>query len=173
MIVGDGVLLKVTAPTANIVLSSKVKSFAGGAFDSANIQTIKLSSAITKLPEYAFSGCTDLTEVTGGNINSIGKRAFNGCFKIKSFNAGSASVDAEAYEFISSSEEGYFTPGTQSRHILLPRCNKEPQMNLLLLCTGFAADCDKHPASAVPAENAPAPFKNSRLVFILRSMNCD
>ena len=97
MIVGDGVLLKVTAPSANIVLSNNIKSFAGGAFDSANIQTIKLPAAVTEIPEYAFSGCVDLKEVTGGNISKIGKRAFNGCFKIENFNAGSATVDAEAY----------------------------------------------------------------------------
>ena len=97
MIVGDGVLLKVTAPSSEIVLSDNVKSFAGGAFDSGNIETIKLNNAITDIPEYAFSGCVDLTSVTGGNIKTVGKRAFNGCFKITAFNAPGAEIDAEAY----------------------------------------------------------------------------
>jgi hypothetical protein len=70
----------------------------------------------------------------------------------------------------SSREDGYLTPGIQSFHILLPKCSSEPQTKPPFPDAILSADRDRQPARAVPAEKAPAFFRNSLLVFILRSL---
>lgn len=99
LIVGDGVLLKSNSTDLDVVLSNNVKSIVGGAFETRDINSITLPATVTNIPNYAFSGCVNLTKVTAkGAITSIGSRAFNGCQKITEFNAGNANVAADAYE---------------------------------------------------------------------------
>lgn len=98
-IVGDGILLKVTPVSQNIALSSSIRSIVGGAFESAGIEQITLPASVTVIPDYAFSGCTNLSEVIfRGTITSVGSRAFNGCTKLESVSIPSgAAVADDAY----------------------------------------------------------------------------
>ena len=98
-LVGDGILLKVTSTTQNVSISSDVKSIVGGAFQSNSIEQITLPASITNLPNYAFSGCSALTEVTfGGTITYVGSRAFNGCSNLKKISIPpNATVAEDAY----------------------------------------------------------------------------
>lgn len=54
-----------------------VKEIGSYAFANSNITSIKFSSTITKIGEYAFSGCVSLDEITiPANITTIGAYAF-------------------------------------------------------------------------------------------------
>ena len=96
---GDGILLKVTPVSQNIALSSSIRSIVGGAFESAGIEQITLPASVTVIPDYAFSGCTNLSEVIfRGTITSVGSRAFTGCTKLESVSIPSgAAVADDAY----------------------------------------------------------------------------
>ena len=51
-----------------------------------SIKTVKLGSAVTKVGEAAFKGCTKLTKVTYNNkVTSIASETFSGCKSLKSF----------------------------------------------------------------------------------------
>ncbi|MFR1517572.1 MAG: leucine-rich repeat domain-containing protein [Clostridia bacterium] len=99
MIVGDGVLVKITSTSQKVTVSSGVKAIAGGAFETSNVEEITLPASITNLPNYAFSGCTDLAKVNfGGTISSVGSRAFNGCKDLKNISIpAGASIAEDAY----------------------------------------------------------------------------
>ena len=49
------------------------------------LETVVLNSACTKIPAYAFYGCSGIKEIVLGNsVQSIGNAAFSGCTKLRS-----------------------------------------------------------------------------------------
>ena len=56
-------------------------------YDNYVIKTITISSGVTSIGDFAFNGCTNLTNVTiPDSVTSIGDRAFERCTRLKSIN---------------------------------------------------------------------------------------
>ena len=63
---------------------NKVVGFTEDAFkNNTKIYGVELSDFITKIPDYAFSGCSKLDTVVGNTITSVGSYAFANCTSLK------------------------------------------------------------------------------------------
>ena len=54
--------------------------------NATGLLTVKLSPAITVIPDWAFSGCEALESIDYGDITSIGEQSFSGCYNLKTIN---------------------------------------------------------------------------------------
>ena len=66
---------------------------------------VTLANGLTKIPDYAFSGCSNLTGITIGNaVTSIGVSAFHGCSSLTSITIPDSvtSIGRDAFSFCSS-----------------------------------------------------------------------
>lgn len=54
--------------------------------NSTGLKHVKLSSAITVIPDWAFSGCEALESIDYGDITSIGEQSFSRCYNLKTIN---------------------------------------------------------------------------------------
>ena len=63
-----------------------VTSFTASAFaGNTNIETVILPLHVTKIPDGAFEGCTNLKKVIAYGVTEIGANAFKGCTSLESF----------------------------------------------------------------------------------------
>ena len=68
---------------------------------SNGVGTITFSGDVTKIGDYAFSGCTSLTSVTIPNsVRSIGSRAFSGCTGLTSITIPNSVTSIESGSFL-------------------------------------------------------------------------
>lgn len=66
--------------------ATKVVGIKEGVFaNNTNIETVRLGSYITSIPDNAFSGCTSLKSVEYSTITAIGDYAFSGCTSLEKF----------------------------------------------------------------------------------------
>ena len=64
-------------------LSSYSKIYAGGLYGCGTLKTVKLSSAVTAIPESFFARCWNLTNITlPESVTSIGNYTFEECFSL-------------------------------------------------------------------------------------------
>ncbi len=71
---------KGTLPNNSVVLSSNVKSIAGGAFEGSNISGISLPNTLEYIGPHAFYNCNNLyLEALPDSLKGIGQAAFYGC----------------------------------------------------------------------------------------------
>lgn len=54
--------------------------------NSTGLKHVKLSNAITVIPDWAFSGCEALESIDYGDITSIGEQSFSRCYNLKTIN---------------------------------------------------------------------------------------
>lgn len=54
--------------------------------NATGLLTVKLSPAITVIPDWAFSGCEALESIDYGDITSIGEQSFSRCYNLKTIN---------------------------------------------------------------------------------------
>ncbi len=70
------------------------------AFADTSISSIKIPESVTQINDYAFSGCTLLTEVViPDNVTAIGEGCFSGCKRLKTLSFGK-SVQSLGYKFL-------------------------------------------------------------------------
>ena len=66
--------------------------FASWYSDCSSITKIVVGEGITRIGNYAFSGCSNVTEVTLNNSGSIGHSAFSGCTALTRVNLGTGAL---------------------------------------------------------------------------------
>lgn len=70
--------------------ATKVVGIEDGVFaNNTNIETVRLGTYITSIPDNAFSGCTSLKSVEYTALTAIGDNAFSGCASLEKFVVGS------------------------------------------------------------------------------------
>ena len=62
-----------------VTLPESIKTIGNHAFSGTGLTEFKLPSAAYHIGDYAFDGCTDLTDVDFGNVKIIGSYAFRDC----------------------------------------------------------------------------------------------
>ena len=77
--------------------SYKVTGIEPSAFAGKNIRSVWLSKFIDEIPEGAFSGCTDLEEISG-YFTIIGKDAFKGCTSLGKYEDKNGETKFQAFE---------------------------------------------------------------------------
>ena len=68
------------------------------------IKAVRLGNGITEIPDGAFEGCTNLTDIYAPNVTKIGSRAFAGCENLNSFTISEdiTEIGSNAFEGVSS-----------------------------------------------------------------------
>lgn len=68
------------------------------------IKAVRLGNGITEIPDGAFEGCTNLTDIYAPNVTKIGERAFAGCENLNDFTISEdiAEIGSEAFEDVPS-----------------------------------------------------------------------
>ena len=81
LVVGDGVLIDYKGSAPQVRIPQTVKSISPNVFkDHTEITYVALPDSLTHIGEGAFSGCLNLSSVSGGNhLKNIEDRAFYGC----------------------------------------------------------------------------------------------
>ena len=65
---------------------TKITSLSENLFkDNTTIKAVRLGNGITEIPDGAFEGCTNLTDIYAPNVTKIGSRAFAGCENLNNF----------------------------------------------------------------------------------------
>lgn len=65
---------------------TEIKSLSKDLFkNKTDIKAVRLGNGITEIPEGAFEGCTNLTDIYAPNVTKIGSRAFAGCKNLNKF----------------------------------------------------------------------------------------
>ncbi len=67
-----------------------------------DVETLVMEGGINKIPEYAFTNCTNLTEVTASSadgIREIKQNAFNGCTNMKKVELPDGVTNIDSYAF--------------------------------------------------------------------------
>lgn len=81
-------------------LAPKLTSIGSGSFAKSNIQSVTLSADITKIPDFAFSECKNLTDVNMlGKVASVGKNAFCECESLLNVNGTAYIVSVDDFGF--------------------------------------------------------------------------
>ena len=76
-------------------------SYAGKLYiDGQSVADLEIPDSVTKIKDYAFSGCTGLNSVTiGDSVTSIGSYAFSGCTGLTSVTIGNSVESIGGYAF--------------------------------------------------------------------------
>ena len=78
----------------------QVKGIASGAFaNNTNIESIKLGTYVTDIPEGAFTGCSSLESIECPNVKTIGSNAFCDCVSLNTFKINEQVVSLGANAF--------------------------------------------------------------------------
>lgn len=94
----NNILLKCSSAETKISIPTNVVAICGGAFENEYTEEITVPASITKVTEYAFSGCVSLRTVKfNGTISEIESRAFNGCKALKITIPAGVIVAADAF----------------------------------------------------------------------------
>ena len=82
--IGDLAFLNCYSLTS-IVLGSGVSQIAGQAFQSSNLSYVLLPASLTKIEQFAFGRCSNLTTInfTGTQEPELGERVFGECYNIR------------------------------------------------------------------------------------------
>ena len=93
--------------TVNIPEDSKLKTIGENAFSGCtNLENITIPDSVTSIGLMAFSGCTGLKKITiPDNVTKIDKYAFLGCTELKEVNIGIKSVNYFRDVFMNSNVE--------------------------------------------------------------------
>lgn len=81
LIVGDGLLIAYRGTDSRVEVPEGVKAISANVFkDHQGLVSVALPETLSTVGEAAFSGCINLTDVTGGvHVTRIADRAFEGC----------------------------------------------------------------------------------------------
>lgn len=94
----NNILLKCSSSDEKVTIPANVIAICGGAFENEYIKDVTVPASITKITEYAFSGCASMTNIHfNGTISAIESRAFNGCKALKITVPAGATVAEDAF----------------------------------------------------------------------------
>ena len=103
-------------------------------YDNYVIKTITISSGVTSIGDFAFNGCTNLTNVTiPDSVTSIGDRAFERCTRLKSIN-----VDTNNKNYLSI--DGILFNKDKTRLIEYPQASAITEYNIPNSVTSIGDD---------------------------------
>lgn len=80
---------------------TKITSLSPNLFNGdTTIKAVRLGNGITEIPDGAFEGCTNLTDIYAPNVTKIGSRAFAGCKNLNNFTISEdiTEIGSEAFE---------------------------------------------------------------------------
>lgn len=94
----NGILLKCSSTNETVTIPANIKAICGGAFENEYIKEVVVPASITKITEFAFSGCVSMKTIRfNGSISAIESRAFNGCKELKITVPAGAVVASDAF----------------------------------------------------------------------------
>lgn len=84
----------------NIQLPSNIKKIGKSLFEGSSFTHIEIPESVEEIEDLAFSGCTNLVEITiGENVKTIGYGAFSSCYKLEkvTFNSALKEIGEKAF----------------------------------------------------------------------------